>query len=110
MKIKRTKLLRLIGKKLITLPWGVYAAPKALVAEDDMIHEFIHIEQWKELWYIGFLLWYIVEFMIRFFAYGLNPRKAYKNISFEREAYANDDNSTYLETRKRFAFIKYIKL
>ncbi len=109
MKIKRTKLLRLIGKKLITLPWGVYAAPKALVTEDDMTHEFIHIKQWGELLYIGFPLWYVLEWLVRLIQYR-NFDKAYKNISLEREAYANDDNSTYLETRKRFAFVKYMKI
>lgn len=66
-------------------------------------HESIHTAQWKELWYIGFLLWYVIEWLIRL------PRgNAYRNISFEREAYTNDDNLTYLETRKRFSFLKYI--
>jgi len=107
MKIKRTKLLRLIGKKLITLPWGVYAAPKALVAEDDMTHEFIHIKQWGELLYIGFLLWYVLEWMVRLIQYR-NFDKAYKNISLEREAYANENYSDYLNERKLFAFLEYL--
>ena len=34
---------------------------------------------------------------------------AYRNISFEREAYANEEYIDYLENRKRFAWIKYIK-
>lgn len=108
MKIKRTKLLRLIGKKLITLPWGVYAAPKALVTEDDMIHEFIHIKQWRELWYVGFLIWYIIEFLIRLVANGFKFKKAYRNISFEREAYKNEDDSSYLDEREKFSFLNYI--
>jgi len=107
MEIKRTKLLRLIGKKLITLPWGVYAAPKALVAEDDMTHEFIHIKQWGELLYIGFLLWYVLEWLVRLIQYR-NFDKAYKNISFEREAYANENYSDYLNKRKLFAFLNYL--
>ena len=108
MKIKRTKLLRLIGKKLITLPWGVYAAPKALVTEDDMIHEFIHIKQWRELWYVGFLIWYIVEFLIRLVADGFKFKKAYRGISFEREAYANEGDASYLKGRGWFNFLKYL--
>ena len=108
MKIKRTKLLRLIGKKLITLPWGVYAAPKALVTEDDMIHEFIHIKQWRELWYVGFLIWYIVEFLIRLVANGFKFKKAYRSISFEREAYKNEDYLGYLKERKPFSFLNYL--
>ena len=107
MKIKRTKLLRIIGKKLITLPWGVYAAPKALVAEDDMTHEFIHIKQWRELLYIGFLLWYVLEWLVRLIQYR-NFDKAYKNISFEREAYANENYSDYLNERKLLAFLDYL--
>lgn len=104
MEVKRSKLLRLINKKMITLPWGIYAAPKARVSEDDMTHEFIHLKQWKELWYIGFALWYIAEWLIR-----LPKGNAYRNISFEREAYANQDNLSYLKSRKGFDFIKYIK-
>ena len=107
MKIKRTKLLRLIGKKMITLPWGVYAAPKALVTEDDMIHEFIHVKQWRELWYIGFLVWYIIEWLIRLVQYR-NFNLAYRNISFEREAYDNEKNLSYLDTRKPFNWMKYL--
>ena len=72
--------------------------------EKTLNHERIHTAQWKELWYIGFILWYLVEWIIR-----LPKGNAYRNISFEREAYANDDNLTYLETRRRFAFVKYLK-
>lgn len=97
----------MINKKMITLPWGVYAAPKALVAEDDMTHEFIHIKQWGELLYIGFLLWYVLEWLVRLVQYR-NFDKAYKNISFEREAYANENYSDYLNERKLFAFLDYL--
>lgn len=108
MEVKRSKLLRLINKKMITLPWGVYAAPSADVREIDVTHEFIHIKQCRELWYIGFYLWYAIEFLIRFAAYGFNGRMAYKNISLELEAYDNDDNSSYLDEREKFSFLKYI--
>ena len=107
MKIKRTKLLRLIGKKLITLPWGVYAAPSADVREIDLTNEFIHIKQCRELWYIGFYLWYVLEWLVRFIQYR-NFDKAYKNTSFEREAYTNENYSDYLSGRKPFAFLNYL--
>ena len=71
---------------------------------DNIInHEKIHFEQQKELILIIFFIWYIIEWVIKLFKY----RKAYKNIGFEREAYLNDDNLKYLETRKRYSFIKY---
>ena len=55
-----------------------------------------------------FFYWYIVEWLIRW-AYYRNRDTAYKNISFEREAYANQSNITYLDERKPFAWFKYIK-
>lgn len=32
-----------------------------------------------------------------------------KNIAFEREAYAKEDDVVYLDSRKPFAWVKYIK-
>ena len=73
-----------------------------------MNHERIHTEQWKELLWIGFLLWYVVEWIIRLFAFK-GGHHAYKNISFEREAYANQGDAGYLNGRRWFGFLKYIK-
>nr|DAU35071.1 MAG TPA: hypothetical protein [Caudoviricetes sp.] len=36
--------------------------------------------------WIGFYLWYIIEYLIRLIMYR-DTKLAYKNISFEREAY-----------------------
>lgn len=66
-------------------------------------HEKIHFEQQKELSLIVFLIWYIIEYIIRCFKQG----NAYKNIGFEREAYQNAKDFKYLENRKRYSFIKY---
>jgi hypothetical protein len=68
-------------------------------------HELIHIEQQKELLIIGFYIWNLVEWLVRLFMKG----DAYKNISFEREAYSNEDNYVYYKNRKRFTFLKHIK-
>jgi len=64
-------------------------------------HESIHIEQQKELLVVGFYLWYVIEWGIRLFMKG----NAYRNISFEKEAYDNEHNLDYLKTRKRFNFL-----
>ena len=40
----------------------------------------------QELLYIFFYLWYAVEYLIRLIIYR-NTKLAYKNVSFEREAY-----------------------
>jgi len=68
-------------------------------------HESIHIKQQEELLVIPFYILYITEWFIKLFFYG---SKSYYNISFEREAYDNDDNLSYLNTRKKYAWIKRI--
>ena len=66
-------------------------------------HESIHTEQIKELGYIFFYIWYFIEWLLR-----LPFGNAYYNISFEREAYTNEKNRNYLQTRKHYSFLKYI--
>ncbi len=68
-------------------------------------HESIHYQQQLELLIIPFYVLYILEWFIKLFFYGT---KAYKNISFEREAYTNDEDFDYLNTRKRYNWIKLI--
>jgi hypothetical protein len=76
---------------------------------DKMInHEAIHTAQMKELIFLFFLVWYYAEWIVRIIQYR-DIKKAYYNISFEREAYANSDNLLYLETRKLFSFLSCIK-
>lgn len=53
----------------------------------------------KELWYIPFYVIYLLEWVVRLFM----PGNAYRNISFEREAYDNEGNMSYLANRKRYA-------
>lgn len=70
-------------------------------------HEKIHTAQIKELLFIFFYIWYGIEWVFKLIVYR-NSFLAYKNISFEREAYANGLNPEYLKGRKRFAFVGYI--
>ncbi len=70
-------------------------------------HERIHLRQQAELLIIPFYLWYVTEYFIRLIIYK-NKRQAYRNISFEREAYTNENNLNYLNKRKLWALIKYI--
>ena len=72
-------------------------------ATTTLNHESIHTEQIKELGYIFFYIWYFIEWLLR-----LPFGNAYYNISFEREAYTNEKNIKYLQTRKHYSFLKYI--
>jgi hypothetical protein len=74
------------------------------MSEEDLNHERIHTAQMKEMLYIFFYLWYFVEWLLEIFHYGST---AYHTNTFEREAFDNDDNLTYLVTRPRFAWWKY---
>ena len=70
-------------------------------------HEKIHLRQQLELLIIPFYLWYTLEYLYWFLRLK-NSFLAYKYISFEREAYAMEDDPDYLSERKLFSFWKYI--
>ena len=70
-------------------------------------HERIHSRQWLELLIVGFLLWYSIEWFVKLWKY-TNGHTAYRNISLEREAYANEADEDYLRNRKPYAWVKYI--
>lgn len=65
-------------------------------------HELIHSAQQKELLWIMFYIIYLIEWVIRLCQFR-NLKKAYYNISFEREAYAHGNNLKYLQTRITYA-------
>jgi hypothetical protein len=71
-------------------------------------HEKIHFKQQLELLWVFFFLWYIIEFTYRWIQLQ-SWEKAYKNVSFEKEAYANEHQTNYLQTRKTWSFWKYLK-
>jgi len=71
-------------------------------------HEKIHLRQQIELLILPFFIWYILEFIIRLIQYQ-NKDLAYRNISFEREAYTKETDLNYLKNRSFFQFLKYIK-
>lgn len=79
---------------------------KEQVTDVDLNHELIHTAQMKELWYIPFYILYLLEWGCRLFL----PGNAYSNISFEREAYANEHDLSYLARRHRFAFLGYLNI
>jgi len=71
-------------------------------------HEKIHLRQQLELLIIPFYIWYILEFFIRLLYYR-NWHLAYRNISFEREAYRNEFNLNYLKHRRFWRFLNYLR-
>lgn len=77
---------------------------KYKLKQSTIRHENIHTMQMKELLYVFFYLWYIIEWIVRLFMKG----DAYRNICFEREAYENQKWIEYPKNRRRFNFVKYL--
>lgn len=87
----------------------IFLTDKKLAYDKRLInHEKIHHRQQIELLWIFFFLWYGIEFLVRLVQYR-NGNLAYRNISFEREAYACDKDLNYLKIRKAWSFLKYLK-
>ncbi|MDR7372781.1 hypothetical protein [Flavobacterium aquidurense] len=72
-------------------------------------HEKIHLRQQLEMLILPFFIWYFLEYLIRLIQYK-NKDLAYRNISFEREAYSNESDINYLKNRSFFQFLKYMTL
>ena len=93
---------KLIPKGICVNLFGTFWARDTSWIDKYVInHERIHTAQQRELLFICFYIFYLAEWLIRYFQYG-NWYKAYMNISFEKEAYANGQNLDYLQNRKHF--------
>lgn len=69
-------------------------------------HEKIHLRQQIELLILPFFIIYVFEFLTRLIQYK-NWSLAYRNISFEREAYRNEKDLNYLKSRSFLKFKSY---
>lgn len=73
-----------------------------------MNHERIHTVQQKEMLYICFYLWYLAEWLVHLIRQH-DRMKAYRAISFEREAYLHEREIGYIQQRRHYAWLKYLK-
>lgn len=71
-------------------------------------HERIHLRQQLELFVLPFYFWYFIEYLYRLIQHK-SHRLAYRNISFEREAYSNEHDLEYLSQRPFWQFLKYLR-
>jgi hypothetical protein len=88
-------------------PFVLFKHDKSNVQIHTIRHEKIHIVQQVETGIIFFYAIYFSNYLINLIIYK-NHWKAYKNICFEREAYANETNRHYFKFRKIWNFINYI--
>lgn len=101
MKVIYNRLLPPKGFKAINLFGVVLVRKGCRMTAADLNHEAIHTAQMRELLYVPFYVLYVLEWL------WLLPRypkrhEAYRNISFEREAYAHQAEPDYLKARPKF--------
>ena len=94
--------------RAITLfPFILLTCPGDATNAQLMNHERIHLRQQIELFIIPFYLLYFSEYLVRRLQ-GKNHYAAYRAISFEQEAYCNEQQLDYLAHRPALAFRKYL--
>lgn len=107
MKIIYNNIIPFKGFKAINLFGVLFVRNNSVMTSSDMTHERIHTAQMREMLYVFFYVWYIVEWLVRLIQYH-DSHMAYRNISFEREAYSNQFRTTYLDYRKHYSWWKYL--
>lgn len=68
-------------------------------------HEYIHTLQQREMLWIPFYVWYLVEWFCHLLRFR-DSKKAYRAIHFEREAYDNARDKDYVRRRKHYAWLR----
>lgn len=93
---------------------GVTFFPFVILANGDdalnkvfINHEKIHLRQQLELLILPFYVWYVIEFLMRWIMIK-DKNVAYRNISFEKEAYTNEKDLNYVKQRSFWKFLRYI--
>lgn len=100
----------LLRKKFIGItiwPFIILRDPQLKKDATFLNHERIHLRQQVEMFVLPFYIWYVLEFLTRLIQFK-NKNEAYRNISFEREAYINEKDLNYLKKRPFWRFVKFI--
>lgn len=95
------------GFSAIALYPFILLHPENAASEQLLNHEKIHLRQQLELLVFFFYLWYVLEYLYRTVR-DTSRRKAYRNLSFEKEAYEKEGEPDYLSRRKPYAFLKFM--
>lgn len=107
MKVVKNSFIPFKGFKCLNL-FGIIFT-RGTIKDTDLNHEAIHTAQMKEMLYIPFYIWYLIEYIIRLMWSLTHPGyNAYKMVSFEVEAYKYQKDKYYLKHRKRYRWLKYL--
>jgi hypothetical protein len=97
---------KLPATAMAVYPFMIFKNQKVSVSRKVIRHELIHFHQQLELLILPFYVLYFLSYLLNLLIYR-DHDKAYRNICFEVEAYANDDNPDYLPQRKMFAWMRH---
>ncbi|RYZ82855.1 MAG: hypothetical protein EOP06_21000 [Proteobacteria bacterium] len=92
---------------LTLYPFVILASENDKNNPTTIAHERIHLRQQLEMLILPFFAWYAIEFLIRLLQHR-TLYLAYRNISFEREAYENEKSPGYLKSRAFWRFLRYM--
>lgn len=132
MKVIYNRFIPFGGYKLINLFGVVFAKSDEPLKPRDLNHEKIHTEQQHEVAVIALSLlvfcvfffdiswwWCLLCLPAFYILYGLEyviirlfhkkQNGAYHDVSFEEEAYHNDEDLEYIEHREPLAWVRYLK-
>ena len=107
MKIIRNNIIPPKGFTAINLFGLLFVRGNRELSLTTVTHERIHTKQMRELLYIFFYLWYVLEWLIRLLVIH-NPHKAYRTISFEQEARVYQQYPAYPPNRPHYSWTKYL--
>lgn len=89
------------------ISFGCWVWCRGVLNKTTRRHETIHFQQQLELLFVFQWILYGLFWLIGLVKYR-DGAVAYRENPFEREAYSNERKFTYLEKRKRYAWIAYI--
>ena len=100
------KLMKYPPRAMALFPFVLIKRKEDKFDNELLNHEKIHLYQQLELLILPFYVLYLGHYFVQRLRYK-EHYKAYMNIVFEREAYENDSQLSYLRERKLWAFWKY---
>ena len=107
MRIIRNNIIPFEGYIAINLFGILFVREEVIIDAETLNHESIHTAQMKEMLYIPYYIWYVIEWILKVLFY-FNTHRAYRSIGFEREAYLHESDLKYLDSRKHYTWFKHI--
>ena len=81
-----------------------FVISRSEIEKKTKVHETIHFQQALETLVLGFYIFYLLNYGWLLLK-GYKGKDAYRRLQAEKEAYTNEKNSSYLESRRRWRWL-----